>query len=60
MVPYIAVGDHVLVARVRQPGITPKLLNIWTRPWRVVSETGEHVYDIEGKSRGCGRMLTHR
>ena len=45
--PYIAVGDHVLVARVRQPGITSKLINTWTRPWRVVSKTGVHVYDME-------------
>ena len=36
MVPDIAVGDHVLVARIRQPGITPKLIN-----------TGGHVYDVE-------------
>ena len=25
--PDFAVGDYVLVARVRQPGITPKLIN---------------------------------
>ena len=45
--PDIAVGDHVLVARVKQPGITPKLINTWTRPWRVVWITGGHVYDVE-------------
>ena len=33
------VGDYVHVARVRQPGITPKLMNTWTGPWRVVSKT---------------------
>ena len=47
MVPCIGVGDHVLVARVRQPGITPKLINTWTRPWRAVSKTGGNVYDVE-------------
>ena len=47
MLPDIAVGGHVLVARVRQPGITPKLLNIWTILWRVVLKTGGHTYDVE-------------
>ena len=47
MLPDIAVGDHVLVARVRQPDITSKLMNTWTRPWRVISKTGGHVYDVE-------------
>ena len=47
MVPYIGIGDHVHVARVRQLGITPKLINTWTRPWRAVSKTGGHVYDVE-------------
>ena len=47
MVPDIALGDHVLVARVKQPGITPKLINTWTRPWRVVAKAGGHMYDVE-------------
>ena len=47
MVPYIAAGDHVLAARVKQPGITPKLINTRTRPSREVSKTGGHVYDVK-------------
>ena len=30
--PDFAVGNYVPVARDRQPGITPKLVNTWTRP----------------------------
>ena len=65
----IAAGDYVLVARVRQPGITSKLMNTWTGPWRVVSKTGGHVYGVDDivtgrsvrcTSRGCGRMPIHR
>ena len=29
VLPDFAVGDYVLVARVRQPGITPKLMSTW-------------------------------
>ena len=35
------------LARVRQPGIAPKLINTWTRPWRVISKTGGHVYGVK-------------
>ena len=37
VLPDFAVGDYVLVARDRHPSITPKLMNAWTEPWRVVS-----------------------
>ena len=47
MLPDFAVGDYVHVARVRQPGITPKFMNTWTGPWRVVSKTGGYVYGVE-------------
>ena len=30
------VGDYVLYARGRRPGVTPKLMATWTGPWRVV------------------------
>ena len=36
----------MLVARLRQPSITPKIMNAWTRPWRL-AKTGGHVYDME-------------
>ena len=64
-----AVGDYVLVARVRQPGITPEPMNTWTRPCKVFPKTGGHVYGLEdiatGRSgrcisRGCCRMPMHR
>ena len=41
VLPDFAVGDCVLVARVKQAGIT------WTGPWRVVSKRGRHVYGME-------------
>ena len=34
--PNFAVGEYVLVARVRRSGSTPKLLIPWTGPWRMV------------------------
>ena len=55
VLPNFAVGGYVLVARVGQSGITPKLMNTWTGPWRVLSKTGGHVYGVEdivvGRSR---------
>ena len=33
--PNFEVGDYVLYARVRRPGVTPKLMATWTGPWRV-------------------------
>ena len=71
VLPDIAVGDYVYVARIRQPGITPKLISTWTGPWRVVSKIGGHVYVVDcgeivtGRSREvhfarCGRMPMHR
>ena len=32
VLPDFAVGQYVLVARVRQPGITPKPISTWTGP----------------------------
>ena len=67
VLPDFEVGNYVLVARFRQPRITPTLTNMWTGPWRVMSKTGGHVYDVEdivtGRwciSRGCDRMSMHR
>jgi len=45
--PNFAVGDYVLVARVRRSGSTPKLLMTWTGPWRVVSAEQSHVYGVQ-------------
>ena len=42
-----AVGAYVLVARERKQGITPKLVNTWTGPWRVVTAATEHVYGVK-------------
>ena len=44
--------DSVFVARFRQPGITLKLTNTRTGPWRVVSKTGGHVYGMEDIATG--------
>ena len=45
--PNFAVGDYVLVARVRRSGSTPKLLMTWTGPWRVVSAEKPHVFGVQ-------------
>ena len=45
--PNFEVGDYVLYARVRRPGVTPKLMATWTGPWRVVGAHHPHVYEIQ-------------
>ena len=57
VLPDFAVEDYVLVARVRQPGITPKLINTWTGPWRVVSKTEGHVYRVKDIATGSLREV---
>ena len=34
-------------ARVRRPGVTPKLMATWTGPWRVVGAHHQHVFEIQ-------------
>ena len=57
VMPDFAVGGYLLVARIRQPGITPKLMNTWTGPWVVVSKTGRHVYGVEDIVTGRSREV---
>ena len=45
--PNFEVGDYVLYARVRRPGVTPKLMATWTGPWRVVGAHHPHVFEIQ-------------
>ena len=45
--PNFEVGDYVLYARVRRPGVTPKLMVTWTGPWRVVGAHHPHLFDIQ-------------
>eukprot|EP00752_Nemacystus_decipiens_P007839 g7004.t1 len=45
--PDFAVGDYVMVARVRRAGPTPKLAATWTGPWRVVTAEQKHVYGVQ-------------
>ena len=45
--PNFAVGEYVLVARVRRSGSTPKLLMTWTGPWCVVVFERPHVYGVQ-------------
>ena len=45
--PNFAIGQYVLVARVRRSCSTPKLLIIWTEPWRVVVAQRPHVYGVQ-------------
>ena len=45
--PNFEVGDHVLYARVRRPGVTPKLMATWTGPLRVVGVHHPHLFEIQ-------------
>ena len=42
--PNFEVGDYVLYARVRRPGVTPKLMATWTGPWPVVGAHHPHLF----------------
>ncbi|CAM9621497.1 unnamed protein product, partial [Sphacelaria rigidula] len=44
--PNFEVGDHVLYARGRRPGVTPKLMATLTGPWRVVVAHHPHMFEI--------------
>ena len=37
----------MIVARVRRPGSTPKLVSTWTGPWRIIAVDKVHVYDVQ-------------
>ena len=45
--PNFATGDYLMVARVRRPGSTPKLVSTWTGPWRIVTADKAHVYGVQ-------------
>ena len=45
--PNFAVEDYVMVARVRLPGSTPKLVSTWIDPWRIVTADKVHVYGVQ-------------
>ena len=45
--PNFEVDDYVLYARVRRPGVTPKLMATWTGPWRMVGAHHPHVFEIQ-------------
>ncbi|CAN0145198.1 unnamed protein product [Hapterophycus canaliculatus] len=50
--PNFEVGDYVLYARVRRPGVTPKLMATWTGPWRVICAHHPHVFEIQNVVSG--------
>ena len=45
--PNFEVSDYFLYARVRRPGVTPKLMATWTGPWRVVGTHHPHLFEIQ-------------
>ena len=45
--PSFAMGDYVMVASVRRPGSTLKLVSTWSRPWRVVMADKVYVYGVQ-------------
>ena len=44
--PNFAVGEYVLVVRLRRSGSTPKLFMTWTGPWRVMVPQRPQVYGV--------------
>ena len=50
--PNFAVEDYVMVAKVRWPGSTPKLVSTWTSPWRIVTADKMHVYGLQSTVTG--------
>ena len=46
-IPTFAVGDDVMVARVRRPGSTLKLVSTWTGPWRTVMADKMYAYGVQ-------------
>ena len=47
ILPNFAVGEYVLVARVRLSSSTLKLLMTWTGTWRVMVAQRPHVYGVQ-------------
>ncbi|CAN0571508.1 unnamed protein product, partial [Laminaria digitata] len=45
--PNFAVGDFVLVAKVRQAGKASKLMSTWSGPWRITNASKQHVYQVQ-------------
>ena len=59
VLPDFAVEDYLLVASVRQPGITPKLMNMWKGPWRVVQKQEDMCTAWKTSSRGVRVICIH-
>ena len=36
-----------MMARVRRPGLTPKLVSTWTGPWRIITADKVHLYGVQ-------------
>ncbi|CAN0030666.1 unnamed protein product, partial [Discosporangium mesarthrocarpum] len=54
--PNFALRDFMIVARVFKRGSEPKLVIIWTGPWRVVAETPD-VYQVQNIISGEGHNM---
>ena len=52
--PNLTVGDYVMVARVRRPGSTLKLVSTWTGPLRIVTTLRTCVRYTSGPMRRSG------
>ena len=50
--PNFEVDDYVFYARVRRPGVTPKLMATWTGPWRVVGTHHPRLFEIQNIDSG--------
>ena len=47
VLPNFAVGDYVLMVRVRPPGKTSKMMSTSMGPWWVTNATSPHVYQVQ-------------
>ena len=45
--PNFAMGDYLMVARVRRPASTPNLVSTWTGPWPILPADKVHVYGVQ-------------
>lgn len=57
--PNVAVEEHVMVARFRKHGRTPKLVSTLKGPWRVASAAGQHLNAVEGHRNGAAAGSAH-
>ena len=51
VLPNVAVGGYVPMARLCPPEKTSKTISTWTGPWRVTNASSPHVYHVQNNFR---------